>query len=415
MLHQLLSENRSLIEYAMPHYSSKGPGLKTATQSLWEVFEQAVRHHAGPVICVLDALDECDERDCQDVIKNLSNFFSPDNQVKQVKFILTSRPYSSLTSKFSNLASGYQCIHIPGEKYGAQIRKEVELVIKARVAQLATEKKLSERQQDCLLKELRKAEHRTYLWIHLVFAELKDLPMEDEMERKFSKLPKGIKEVYENILEKSTDEEKAKRVLNILLAAQRPLDLDELHAAIKIDISSLESFQSDARFEQTLRGWCGLLVSVYQGRVHFLHQTVREFLLLRAPSIDTTPHVRLLDWSEDIPLREAHKMLENLTLTSNSEELEKQIWRTSSLEALEALRRDEHETILQLLRRKPMRLEDARKSLGELYTPAEKSRVLGSGASPSTSNKRIRRSLNSALTIYTCSVPARQNPIATSS
>ena len=305
VLHQLLSKDRSLIEHAMPFYSSKGSGLRTATESLWEIFELAVLHHVGPVIFVLDALDECDERDYQDLIKKLSNFFSPQNQVKQVKFILTSRPYSNLTSKFSNLASGCQYIRIPGEEYGNEISQEVDLVIKARVAQLATEKGLSARLQDCLLKELGKAEHRTYLWIHLVFAELKDLPMEDEMERKFSKLPKGIKEVYENILDKSTEEEKAKRVLSILLAAQRPLTLNELCATVRIDILLRESSQQlsfqtidmeiGTTFEQMLRGWCGLLVSVYQGRVHFLHQTVREFLLLRRPSIDTTPNVRLLD------------------------------------------------------------------------------------------------------------------------
>jgi hypothetical protein len=32
-------------------------------------------------------------------------------------------------------------------------------------------------------------------------------------------------------------------------------------------------------FKSRLRSWCGLFVSVYHGRIYFLHQTAREFLL----------------------------------------------------------------------------------------------------------------------------------------
>ena len=62
VLHQLFSQRPSLIRHAMKAKNEDGPELIHIPEKLWEILQNASRDkEAGQVICVLDALDECDE------------------------------------------------------------------------------------------------------------------------------------------------------------------------------------------------------------------------------------------------------------------------------------------------------------------------------------------------------------------
>jgi hypothetical protein len=124
-------------------------------------------------------------------------------------------------------------------------------------------------------------------------------------------LPKTVNDAYEQILSKSKELLLARRTLSIILAASRPLSLSEMNIAVNIQQTSQPIPQLDLEierdFEQSLRRWCGLFVSIHHGKIYFLHQTAREFLL--ADLASPTSVLSGLQWYHSITARQAHTVL----------------------------------------------------------------------------------------------------------
>ncbi|PWW73394.1 hypothetical protein C7212DRAFT_347543 [Tuber magnatum] len=110
---------------------------------------------------------------------------------------------------------------------------------------------------------------RTFLWVSHVLEILEE--NEDDSQEEFTNIatttPCDLAELYTKILNKSTNPTKARRILQIVVAAARPLTLQEMNVALKItqDHRSIEDLE-DLRpgFEKT---------------IYLVHQTAREFLL----------------------------------------------------------------------------------------------------------------------------------------
>jgi ankyrin repeat protein len=269
----------------------------------------------------LDALDECAETDFRDLIRLLKVFFLNErSKTGRVKFLLTSRPYEHVVSEFQELVKPFPSIRIPGEDASEAISQEVNIVIKHRVQQL----QLSTDVRNHLERRLMKIEHRTYLWVYLVFAYLTNSGFKKTtkgIELKIATLPESVNQAYENILKKHKDRQMVQKVLSMVLVANRPLTLTEMNVAVNIDASSRSmqdlDLESEKDFYERLRSWCGLFVSIYQGKVYFLHQTAREFLLKdlssdgRAPAGDapfgSVPSS--LEWHHSINYPQAHTVL----------------------------------------------------------------------------------------------------------
>ena len=288
ILHQLFDQNSSLITHAMFRYKKDGPELRSSMAGLWQVFQQAVADPiAGPVIVVLDALDECLEEDFRDLMQRILAQFPNENS--KLKYLLTSRPYTQIISEFHHVGNSFPNVWIPGEEESETISQEVNLVIKYRVAQLAQRKRLSHKMRDYLEKKLQGANHRTYLWAYLVFDDLeKDFKATEKgIDAALLNPPRTVNEAYAKILTKSQNYDKARIALNIILAAIRPFTVREMNIAMEVEendggyLKSVEDLdlEEDDRFQLRLRSWCGLFISIHHERIYFMHQTAREFLL----------------------------------------------------------------------------------------------------------------------------------------
>jgi len=109
-----------LIRHALPSYHEIGAALSTTLPKLWSIFIAAATDLlVGDVDCVLDALDECNEQE-------------------------------------------------QGNDESASIKKEIDLVIKHRVTELAQENRLPQKVRDHLERRLLEIEHRIYLWLRLL-------------------------------------------------------------------------------------------------------------------------------------------------------------------------------------------------------------------------------------------------------
>ena len=315
LLHQLFSHKPSLIRHAMPEYSKNGPSLANITTLLWDILEKAGTDvETGPVIFVLDALDECTESDFRDLISKLKRQFQkPKTQLGKAKFLLTSRPYGSIVFEFQKLVDAFPYIRIPGEDESETISQEVNCVITHQVNQPAKEKQLATEIKDHLQQKLLKIPHRTYLWVYLVFDYLRSQDFKktkNGIESPITTLPESVNQAYNRILSKSKNDHIVRKALSIVLAANRPLTLAEMNIALNIDASSKSMEDLDLEIEEdfkgTLRSWCGLFISIYHGKVYFLHQTAREFLLESLSSVNIPKY---LYWHRSISMQEAHSVL----------------------------------------------------------------------------------------------------------
>lgn len=323
LLHQLFSQNPALIGHAMRQYEKDGESLTNSTDSLWKILRSSVRDpQAGSVIIVLDALDECAQTEFEALVRRIeAQFHRNDPGNAKLRYLLTCRPYEQLVSQFSNLLSVFPNIHIPGEENSETISQEVNRVITHRVHQLPNT--ISPEIKSHLEKRLHLTNHRTYLWVYLVFDHLKEGSFKKTrkgVDSAISNLPRSVNEAYEQILNRSNAEEHymVHKVLSIVLAASRPLTLEELNVVTNIDYEtgSLEDIdlETDYDFKKRIRSWCGLFILISQGHVYFLHQTAREFLIANSSSTPPVTPFSTRKWEHSITIKNAHAILAELCI-----------------------------------------------------------------------------------------------------
>lgn len=178
LLHQLFSQRPYLIKYAISQFDKDGQGLINSTQSLWKILQNAIEDpRAGPIIIVLDALDECADSEFADLIRNVESQFRKSyssSSESKLKYLLTCRPYEQIICRFHDLLQKFPNIRIPGEEESESISQEVNRVIIHRITQLSKKKRFSAKIKSFLEKKLQETTHRTYLWVYLVFNYLEE-------------------------------------------------------------------------------------------------------------------------------------------------------------------------------------------------------------------------------------------------
>ncbi|KAJ6438030.1 hypothetical protein O9K51_09452 [Purpureocillium lavendulum] len=320
LLHQLFTQKQSLIKHAMKEYRRDGNGLINSTESLWRVLRNAFTDpEAGTVIIVLDALDESDEHEFAHLVTEIERqFCRGQTGYGKLKYLLTCRPYDQIVSRFWLLLKDFPNIRIPGEEESETISQEVNLVIAHRINQLSEQKCLSTQIKSHLEKRLKEVIHRTYLWVYLVFDYLENEDFKKTRdgvdESTIAKLPGTVNQAYEQILNKSKDRPMVQKALSIILAASRPLTLSEMNIAVNIEHTSKAiDLEDEKDFQARLRSWCGLFVSIHRGKVYFLHQTGRDFLLADMVSPTAAPSGPL--WQQSIAIQQAHNVLAEVCVT----------------------------------------------------------------------------------------------------
>ena len=320
ILHQLF-ENTALITYALPIYDRYGGKLRDAFSQLWEILaESAKDSHAGEIVCILDALDECEEVARNQLIEKLIHFCSQESCQKSssnLKFLVTSRPYDDLQQKFQRLSDVSTYIRFDGDEKSQKIGQEINLVIDAKIPHLTGG--FNEKNRERISNRLKEMDNRTYLWLFLTIDIIERSPSrfrrKSDIDSLLSSLPSKISDAYERILSRSEDEDKARMLLELIVAATRPLSLQEANMALAIATRS-EDCRSEKdlelwplqNFTTTIQNICGLFVSVHDGKLFLIHQTAREFLVKRPGSAS------MHKWKECFEMAAAHGTMSRICL-----------------------------------------------------------------------------------------------------
>ncbi|KAJ5967794.1 hypothetical protein N7501_004042 [Penicillium viridicatum] len=296
ILHQLFTRDSTgtLIKLALSAHKNYGKALTRSFSGLWNILLDCAKSpHTGDIVCIFDALDECEEQSRLQLISKLKEFYcQPQGSSElssKLSFLITSRPYTEIEREFEGFSTT-EYLHFDGDKKSPAINQEIDLVIDEHVRQIAGN--FTPGDQLEISKRLKSMENRTYLWLYVIFETIKEDPSRhgkrSSIERLLNNIPSRLSEAYEVILGRSKSQEETERLLEIVLAAARPLTLDEANVALTLalaeeDFASHAALENDLwpknNFESIVKGLSGLFISVHDSKLFLIHQTAREFLI----------------------------------------------------------------------------------------------------------------------------------------
>ncbi|KAJ2987975.1 hypothetical protein NUW58_g4219 [Xylaria curta] len=229
-------------------------------------------------------------------------------------------PYIQIRKEFQILENRQPTIHLSGDNEVEvdNISKEIDIFIEDQVGILGEKLQLQPAEQQLLQYELTRVPNRTYLWVNLMFGVIEDTisVTEDGLREVIRTLPKTVDAAYDRILCRSRDQEKAKRLLHIVVAASEPLSVGQMQLALAIkehhrSYADLKLGPED-RFRRTVRDICGLFVTIMDSKIYLLHQTAKEFLVQQnSMDIISVPN---LQWKFSLRPEESHRIIAEICI-----------------------------------------------------------------------------------------------------
>jgi hypothetical protein len=136
-----------------------------------------------------------------------------------------------------------------------------------------------------LQEQLVKGADMTFLWTTLMIDLLKGAAEAGASKKDLDMIiqSRDIDEIYSHLLEGTTKRKETFRMLRLVVAAARPLSLQEM--SIAMEIRHEEVTRSDISqamkhpFENYVKSLCGNFLRIIHGKVYLVHQTARRFLL----------------------------------------------------------------------------------------------------------------------------------------
>ncbi|KAI9163980.1 Ankyrin repeat domain-containing protein [Paramyrothecium foliicola] len=317
LLHQIFAQNPDLLcEEVLTAFGRDGQLFASFT-GLWDILNWVAAKNNDKIICVLDALDECEysgQLQLSDALERLYRKGSGSS----IKFLLTSRPYSHIQRSFQILEDHQLIIHLNGENQAEvdKIAQEIDLVIDAKVEDISSRRQFTSEERDLIRRELLRVPNRTYLWIYLVFEVLQNTvdSTKSGLLKILCHLPQTVMAAYEKILSRSQDPARARRLLHIVVAAEKPLSVQEMATALALrETHRFEGeldLEPEERFRRTIRALCGLFVTITDSKVYLLHQTAREFLVQTTTASDTI----VLTWQHSLRPMDSHHVLAEICI-----------------------------------------------------------------------------------------------------
>lgn len=285
LLLQLITANRALFGLIEADYKRIGKTFFEEFAALWTAFQTILRQEdAGRFYLILDALDECNEPSLTHFVKLLAITFGDytTNQNVNAQLFITSREEDAIKRQLSGVTT---CLPIGSLQVKDDLRKYVD----AKVKELKLHTGYSIKLLDLISSTLKVKAEGTFLWVHLIISELDQGPGDDQhVAVVLQALPSTLQEVYRWILNKikRRNAERAKFVLQFVVAARLPLTINELDMAYAVHgrpdlankgakLPGLEDIQ------RNIYECCLPLVNIEEktGTVNLVHQSAKDFLL----------------------------------------------------------------------------------------------------------------------------------------
>ncbi|KAK0731910.1 hypothetical protein B0H67DRAFT_90175 [Lasiosphaeris hirsuta] len=318
LLHQLYTQQMDLAATGLAHL--QGNDLENV-EKLWEVFAMsAERGSAKKTVCILDGLDECEPKSLRLLLGCISAFLtaktngrapSPKNTTAQssgLKILVTSRPDNQIKVAFERQPRSQSekplrvtTLRLRGEDQPDEISSDVTKVIMSSIEDLV-ERGLPAKLLERVQSELIARADRTFLWVALILRLLEQKVEAGASRRELDQVLKtrDIYDIYSQLLASSPDSPRARKMLNIILAAMQALTLEQMSIALAVvpetsilgrsptatppspSMLTFDEVEEDISFplENHVKSLCGHFVRIIRNKLYLVHETAREFLLV---------------------------------------------------------------------------------------------------------------------------------------
>lgn len=218
---------------------------------------------------VIDALDEC-RVSASKVYEHLYSILSRIDDQLPLKILITSTPSRDIDQLMGRLPK-FQ-VQISLDSTLQDIRRYVE----ANSNNLPDQ---GDHARNSLIRKVIEKSSGCFLWVSFVVDQLKECYSSEEIEEVLEEIPEALEDIYrrniKTMISHVRSAKLAKTVLTWTLYAVRPLKVEELKSAIKLDTG--QDVTRD--LETSIAPLCGHLVQVDKhGNVQMVHQTARAFL-----------------------------------------------------------------------------------------------------------------------------------------
>ncbi|KAI8939798.1 hypothetical protein NX059_003537 [Plenodomus lindquistii] len=248
-------------------------------ESLKTLLEQAIRSLEGSsVVCLIDALDECEEEQVRDMIQFFEHMgdLAISNGIRfQVCF--SSRHYPHIT-----IRNGLELVLEGQEGHSQDITNYVDTELKIG--------KSKDAQQ--IRAELQKKASGIFMWVVLVVGILNkesDRGQVHMLRRKLQEIPGDLHELFRDILTRDTHNQDGLILcIQWVLFAKQPLSPEQLYHAVLsgVDLEAVTEWDPEEITEDVVKRFIldsskGLAEATAskQQKVQFIHESVRDFLL----------------------------------------------------------------------------------------------------------------------------------------
>jgi hypothetical protein len=280
LLYLLIDQQPSLISHIQKQHDLAGRNLfedANAWVALSDIFTNVLQDPSlKSTYLIIDALDEC----VIDLPKLLDFIVQKSCVSPNVKWLVSSRNDTNIERKLWVDDSGMR-LSLELKENAEQVSRAVNVYIDHCLSQL-TQIQHDKYLRDSVRKRMQHKANGTFLWVSLVVKELKEV-MSWEVLQVLDEVPTELKDVYRRMMEqiKRLQHQRpdfCRHVLSIVIAAYRPLHLQELHVLF----GSHAQAQNVNRFTAPIVKMCGSFLTIRDDNVYIIHQSAKDFLTKEA-------------------------------------------------------------------------------------------------------------------------------------
>ncbi|KAK5988294.1 Vegetative incompatibility HET-E-1-like protein [Cladobotryum mycophilum] len=256
--------------------------------ALLRIFQDMIQDdEAGEVFILLDALDECDKSTRSDFLSSMARLFKSSQGSKgKLKVLITCRP------EIGDIEDAFSGMGVSLRIDAANINDDLSLFIDKKVSALAKRKNYNKALKTKVRYALKKGSGGTFLWVSLMVADLaRPGILMHQVQEKLRNLPHGLDQVYASILDRIEPSHQgiAKFILHCMVASREPLSKREIQSAFATSFPAEGSTAfpnvEDLQVYDDILSACSSIVNTVDSeyrepRLHFCHQSVKDFLLI---------------------------------------------------------------------------------------------------------------------------------------
>jgi len=245
ILHQIYCFQPSLLKHAMAKHTTTPKRNFKQFACLQSMLMSTIEDGSfRDTLCIIDGLDECEPKSRDLLVKSLATYFTPSVQLDPVhqapfKMVILSRPDNLIQRRFqlfgkdttektySDLQRKSRLI---AEDEATAIAKDINLFVRVKIEEFGPKSELSE---DVIAKVEDRLIHGadfTFLWVSLVIKLLEDAEVDGISKEQLETILQttNLDDLYRRLLTARKYPLKTRKILYIVIAAARPLTLEEM-------------------------------------------------------------------------------------------------------------------------------------------------------------------------------------------